>query len=1036
MAKDGANGGAPPPRGPLPHIKDLTAEPQDIDRNTSLKRLLDMCESALSSAEMMREFKKPANALKEYVRASIIAVQYIKNHRDYPVMQQNRGGDLDRRHSAVLKRIQGLYEVYEGIKDYIQQDNSVTGVQPSGGGPPTATALSNGNGSSVRASPSTQKSNGNPTSAANGLAGPTTNGSHVKTKPVLKPKPQSLHGNALQNQHGWTPSVTNGSTDALTARFASLRGPQASPGQDPRIKTHAFAPPLRPSGPREMPPTQKPKIGIDSSVPMLPKMPPPIFSPVRGNMSQESASLPTSTPRGFSRTGSWTSNGGTPSTQPPSRKDYFSPVIANVVSAEPSSMSRPSMDSGSAVSSPRRSLDISAHKSQAEVIEAEDLMQAMKTAGTVLIIDVRPREHYDEGHIMSSSIICIEPTILTRKDLSADDILQSLVLEDKEQDLFAKRHEFDLVVFYDEDSEVIPRTPQAPPAYALMSLHRALVHLSFECPLKRHPKLLRGGLKAWTDLMGANSLQGNSSASQTKSTRGANKYANHPYIFRRASKYRIQPLKPDDVRAWQETLDNEDKESPTPTFPQTTEEFFRKYPEVPIEPEDMAPRRTPVHQERRHAYMPAQNIRVDHIAPPPQLPARALPRPSHSGLAQGAYHDAGLGGQVKPPAASGPVDFRKIPQGIANPHNWCYANSVLQALLTTRFGRVLAEGKWQRVPRKPKETIEQPQLMMGMLKTIFNWMLQHSETISSKVFMSFCHHVCTQAGGFTELFGDRNQHDASEFVGFILAHVDDESNILRNRTVERSPDLPSATGKSALQFVSDYWKQCHTAQHKSLVDEHVQHLDMYAVECKACNNKTYSVNPQQVLHINTPQQDSTLQEALKLTFAAHEIPDYQCDNCRGKREAVRRPVFPYMPEVLFMSFIRFGASMRSKGGVSKKAAMITWDLDDFDMSPYFLPPAERQWQPAGPGETLNKAFHGDFRYETVAIVQHSGSNANSGHYTSHVRDQTTYDPNAWLECNDETVTRISLADERVKSHIFKQDQRIPYVVIMQRKMSS
>ena len=723
MASNGLYGGAAPAGGaPLPHVDDLTAAPTDINPNQSLKRLLEQCESSLRSAEMSREFRRPATALKDYIRAYVIAVHTVRGHRDYPTMQTNGRGELSKKHSSLLKEIEALYHSYNEVKALIRKDNERTGVKrkipnPSSS-PPTAAAESNG------VAEGQHRDGAQP----NGSSQPPVNGSPVKAKPAPRPKPQSLHGNAIQN-HARSLSTTKTLTgaDSLAARFAGLGGPTPSQGQDPRIKTHSFSNSARPAGPREMPGTAKAKIGIDSSVPTLPKVPDAIYSPVRGNMSEESARMPTSTPRGtFTRTGSSTSVAATPSTssQAPS-KDYFTPTYTSAISADPGSFSRPSMDLSSTVSSPKRSLDLSSR----DVIEPIELYHAMKEKGSFLLIDVRNREDFDDGYINSTSTICIEPSVLARENLSANDIAESLVISpNQEQQLFERRNEYDLVVIYDQDSREIPKYPQGQDEMALVSLHRALIHLNYGCDLKHPPRLLKGGLDAWVDLMGEKSLQ----------TTSASAHLRNGAVGRRRSKYRLAQMKADEVRAWQETMRNDDMETASsPTLYRTQEDFMRRFPAVPIEPEDMRSPAPPARPEKRplgNWERPRQHA-VGDLPAPLARPAPAVSRPSHSGLSMGAdnqgTYDDKSGAAVQAPGRAPRPPEQPISYahghytGLNNPANWCYANSILQSLLVCDLGKELSHQDWKnnyKVPKRPNERIEQPQLMMSILSNLYHWM--------------------------------------------------------------------------------------------------------------------------------------------------------------------------------------------------------------------------------------------------------------------------------------------------------------------------
>ncbi|KAI6784334.1 uncharacterized protein J7T54_006379 [Emericellopsis cladophorae] len=933
---------ASPARGtaqPLPHIDDVTAAPRDIDGNQSIKKLLEQCESSLKTAELMREFNKDVQALKGYLRSYIIAVQTIEGHRDYAEIQHNQSSQLHKKHIALLQQIKGLWPQYDGIKKKIIENNRVTGVQRSV--PRPSSASSSSSHSNVTVKPSNQPLDGASPAPAR--------------KPEVRPKPQALHGNALKSNHA---RASSASSDLLAARFAKLQGPAASPGQDPRIKTHAFAHPLKPVGPREMPPGQlkRPTIGIDSSVPSLPQMPNAIYSPARGNMSEESVRMPSSTPRGFSRTGSSTSTSCSPSASslPPS-KDYFTPVYSNSITSEPAAPTNGILKESSAASSPRHSVDLAKR-----TIVAEELFKAMKTKN-ILIIDIRSREQFDDSHIMSRSIICIEPDILTRPDLNADDIAESLVLSPgQDQILFERRDEFDLVVFYDDTSKGYPVVARTADEIAIMSLHRALVHLSYARELKQTPLLLKGGLEAWADLLGPQGLE---------STRDSSTNAASLRINRTKSKYRARPMAPDDVRAWQEKLRTEEMEKAASTeHYRTTEDFLRRFPEVSREPEDMSstpaselPRQPagPPRPTKPLEYQPVRHA-VEGLPAPLTQPKPAVSRPNHSGNA----------------ISSDPLD------GVSNRD----AGAQVASARTT----------------KP------------------------FDQMTTKKERNYTRSITTHDKS-KEVLGDSQQHDAHEFMSFVLDELDRETNRQRH-VLALDLDKPlDMRNKSVLDGALEYWsKYCDSS--RSISDQHCGLMEVQSVCCQTCKTTTYrwGVIKQLVLYLNerdAHDRELTLQKLIRRYTAPEELTGFHCDACRaGDRTATIQRAFPRMPALLLVTIQRYGISRQSK-----IMAEVTWDLDTLDMAPFHPRPNSVPDKM----RTDDKAFMGPFKYECVAVVEHYGDTTNSGHYTAYVRDPRTHG-SAWLYCDDSRITKANLQGHHANK-VFRDGSRTPYVALFRMK---
>ncbi|KAH6887987.1 hypothetical protein B0T10DRAFT_64795 [Thelonectria olida] len=992
----------------IPHIDDILQAPLDIDANQSIRKLLDSAETSLRHAEISRDLNRPAVALKEFLRASIIAVKIIQSHRDFAFLKGEHK-DLDRAHKAFLSKIQQQNDTFTRIKQDIIADNRRTGVKPTGS---RVSSSENSTGSR----PASPMKGAHGRSLSNVTAQSRTNGSPAKTKPAIQPKPQALHGNAINVQD-------------LKERFRNLRGPQASPGQDPRIKTHPIdldIPP-KPAGPRPMPPppSRPPKIDINTGVPSLPKLPDPIYSPARGSVSGETPRLPSSTPRNtFARTGSVP---GTPTATSQTQSDYFA-------NQSYSNTAIPPTTPANAIRIPQR-----------EVITAEELRQAMACKGSILIIDARVRDDFNEGHIMAQSVICIEPSVLHRENLSADEIADSLVLSPNNEDIeFEARATKDLVVFYDQDSEVVPRTARSSDDISLMSLKRALVDFNFGNELKNPPKLLEGGLDAWVDLMGRGSLQSISQAISKAKT--PPKRTGSGTIARR--KTVVKPHKPDIAKAWEETIKNEDLETASsPSFVRTQEEFHKRFPPVLSEKESMT---SPVQPRPKPTYGSSHQVDLQTDLPsPPTRPAPALPRPSYNGLPVGENENDAYGNTnaqsvgrpltrvpTKPLEQQSTGDNNTIPTGLNNPGNWCYANSLLQCLLASPgFGQDLQGTTWMekyKAPKKAEEKIENPQLMTKIISNLFHWMKTGKfQFMKAQTLMEYVLYLSKQGNG--ERFGSDAQQDAQEFMTFLLDHLHDETNRKRDFKSPESADEPNLKNKTLLQASMEFWEK-YSRGNQSIVDHSWRSFNVEIKRCLACDLRSYRFEPFEVILAPDIERNGTLDEVLAKYVESSVAEGYKCDTAGCKGRTIGGPLFCHAPPLLCVSLKRFVP--KQTGGYVKSSARLTWDLDVMDFTPYFV-------QPTDGDNTTDPAFRGPFRYETYAIIVHDGPNITAGHYYAYIRDINSRDPYAWFCFNDTNVRRVRIGSSSpndLKNTIFgpvKASGRsaVPYLLFFRRKPS-
>lgn len=721
-----ASGGGKPGRKqplPLPHIDDITSVTIDFDRYTPMDKLLTIAEDLLREAETYRAFGGRIDmAMKSYIKANILLVDVVKKNKGWASLQADNKAQRQR-YNALVRQAQAGHGVFEHIKSEIKADNARSGVKPT-----VHRTQHAGVASAARAAPRDGRlpledgGNSDEIPTPSSSPGPSTDKppvhlatesptTHAKAKPSVRPKPDALHGNAIH------PSGVAARTAAedLNKRFANLRPPrsasQPSLVQDPRIRTQPIVVPPTAQRRDAAVSAGRSSLQLETHSFELPKMPGAIYKPARGTVSTEAAELPSSSSRRFSLARSLTSG-----------------------SVNSTSVRTPLAGPGEESNdwSQRTKLAIP----EGETLSVAELVRLMKEGSksvSILLIDIRSREAFDEGHIMSQATICIEPEVLTRKNISASEIAESMVLAPSaEQVNFERRHGFDLIVFYDQDSTRIGTKQGNPDGAAVQGLYNALTYFDFAGDTSpKPPKLLEGGLDAWTSMMGSSSLVttetsvGRPLMSPTNARRSM-------YTAARRKSHVSRPIQdPDEARRWEQSTNDPDTFKPA----QNVEDFFRRIPPTSEVKESMvsAPGTGTVdgHRSLLPPMLSPPGIRTadghysgspPHIPAEPARPAPTVARTSFSGF---NGEDGRIEAKKLVPRSKGHRKGRQL-VGLRNPQYFCYANSSLQAMFWTEgFADDLFTGRWARdykVPMKGGEKIPNPQLLAKMLAQLFAWM--------------------------------------------------------------------------------------------------------------------------------------------------------------------------------------------------------------------------------------------------------------------------------------------------------------------------
>ncbi|POS85408.1 hypothetical protein EPUL_004263 [Erysiphe pulchra] len=1031
-----SNGGIGPNKYPsknssrvMLHHDDLITIVPNIDVKSPIKSILRECENLVKLSNVSLEFGRPDIALQQYLQASIIAIEIIPRHKEFCDLKFDRL-ELYKLYNNLTDKIKSQDAKFMEAKKIIKKNNLLHGTQPN-----------------------TSKGRSLPPSQSNDVAGVTENGKienvslrdvdntgkPSKKPPVIQPKPKALYGQAIEASN--TTNIQHQNLD-LAARFARLRSTEPkNPKQDPRIRTQpipsaagailnnknnytnpTLASTSRPVGPRDMPsvPRTKPHINevpLHVRIPDLPRAPDAIYSPARGTEITSPSNLPSSLRSNLLK----------------SSVQQNAPPVSQVTSSSLKLHSR--KNSYSLVRHSSQLTENSEDQNDKKIIlpsstyvTCEELVKLL-AQGTqslnILLVDLRSREAFDNGHIMSQSIICVEPITL-RRDISGEDLADSMVIApDMEQALYERRNEFDLLVMYDQSSKEMTDNDK------FIDFTSAVYDYGYEKRLKRPPLVLIAGLDGWTDLLGPNSLATSSTGSAVKSNHSERKVA-RPLMrslvhesqisqLQRQKRHYSRPLTMEQENVWASTIKDELANTPPDhvdnelIYVRTMEDFIRRYPELPSVQESMIS-------------SPASNLYQDQLVnsmpKPPARPAPAIPRQRSSGISE---KGDGLSFAHSISNNESTISETRRPvglTGLSNPRVLCYMNTVIQGLSATPWFRELIKNYVHPanppIPKRDGESTEPPQLMVRCLSSIFAhlWFGQY-EFINPTTFQGYVNAVHNQGpGGFG---GTRVQHDCNEFLAMLIDILDDELNPLRNlpgrRPIEEIEGLLEKAS-TILDAAAIYWADW-TSNLGSPITRRMKGVTVRILKCDVCGKSRPVFDQfQQLLLAVPPDGTCSLNDILDANFGSKsELIEYQslqCSKCCKNTSQKGRVYLVYMPDTLIISF------MRMTNSLAKIKTRIIVPLNvNFENNVVSKQEGSKN---------QDHRCNGPFIYDVYGLGLHSGNTLASGHYRMLARslDQLAAGKPAglWHMFDDRVVTpfNVTAVDPSEISLIFLQRQ--------------
>lgn len=882
------------------------------------------------------------------------------------------------------------------------------------------------------------------------------NVSVTKQRPLIYPKPEALqnrlkasNANAktasagileerfsqLRLQH--KPLITRTEIDSrsdVSNGFIEIPSPtqytppssDASPSQSYQAPSQqgSLLPIEKPAGPRKMPPPPPyppppPKIPLDVSPEVsFPRAPSPAYNPARVIPTSLSNSPHLNRKRSIIGT-------NTGSEPPLTHIGNSRQHLKTLVDAKPPK----SNDMNGSVDGNQ---NLHADLPYETLIKAEDLYERLRSYN-VLVIDVRSREEFDQGHIFAKSIICVEPVEL-KYGVSAEELEERLVVSpSSELALFERRNEFDLVVYYDQktsSSRFLSGPPNMSGAPSMRALYDTLYEFNAYKPLKRPPALLVGGIDAWADLVGDQALQTSRTAALVSpGSRGIAPKAGRPIgrvpmassnsslEVRKRRLREYHPLNADEERTWRERARKEEVEASnlqevqsdseadvassrmekkTPPLVHSYEEFLSKFPEPSSIRQSMT------------MSMPSPHVQPQ--SPLPNVPSRpppALPRPSYGGVSDSSplspISRQSLSTQPPLYTPRAISHYLKLPRtGLINFSVTCYMNATVQCLLATiPLSQFFLDNRWRDFIQKNWKGSNgiMPEIYANLTRSLWKNDVQAVRPTSLR---TFCARLNRE-------WGVDRQQDAKEYLDFLLDCLHEDLNV----NWQRQPLQPLTAKEElyreglSLRVASRIEWNRYMHRENSFISSLFAGQHASRLRCKTCNHTSTTYEAFYSISVEIPRSGrGDIRECLR-SYCQEEMLSgdevWRCPHCKCEREATKRIIITRAPQFLVIHFKRFSASKTESA--RKVHTPVHFPLHGFDFEPYMLPVDSTsdngQGTVAVDGDTADPAITPPYMYDAYAVMRHLGQSGNGGHYISLVRDTARA---CWRKFDDERVT--------------------------------
>lgn len=812
----------------------------------------------------------------------------------------------------------------------------------------------------------------------------------------------------------------------------------------------------RPLGPRTMGATQNapslpPKIPLNTS---LPRAPDPAYSPIFTVPSQPPSNPPRTSTESFRQ---------------------MHPQYSHIANSRPGSQSPNGLDDNAyrsrtpnGVHLTKASASSTADLPHRSTITAQELLDNLRRYN-ILLIDVRPREEFDSGHVYAKSILCIEPVAL-KENVSAEELEERLVVSpEHEQSLFERRNEFDLVVYYDQSTSsnsYLAGPPVGTTSPHLRALYDTLYEFNAYKPLKdgRPPALLLGGLDAWIDILGQQSLATSSTAAVLASIQTKRPVvrpgrplgrvptmasANSSLEIRKRRLRKLEQLNPEELTEWleksrteeidasaylgedaltEEPEEDQQGEPPVSPFVRSYEDFLRRFPEPHAIQQSMI-------QTQQGPPVTPDYATPDYATPVPVVPSRprpAVPRPSYSGVSDGRL--------IQPPllrqnsatktalyTSNSLLNRLKLPRtGLANFGVTCYMNSTIQCLnATILMSKFFIDDRFRFYVQKNWKGSQgvMPGLFANLIRSLWK---NDVQVIMPTSFRNFC-------GRLNQEWCIDRQQDAKEFFDFVVDCLHEDLNVNWQRTPLRPLTFEEEMQRERMPVAKvsriEWDRYCH--REESFISSLFAGQHASRLRCTTCKRTSTTYEAFYSISVEIPPSGKgDIYQCLR-SYCQEEMLSgdevWRCPYCKCERVATKQIIITRAPQILVVHFKRFSASKTQSA--RKIHTPIDFPLHGLRMDDFVFSQPKQPVAGDVPGKGLQdptSATEPPFTYDAYGVLRHLGSSMGSGHYISLVRDASRQ---CWRKFDDGRVTDFNPRDMSFKDRLQNEQA---YIVFYER----